>query len=131
MLKALVVDDDEINREFLNDALALFDWSCDFAEDGEKALIAFKNSLIENTPYHLVILDIKLPCINGKLVLKIIRIFEELKAVEKNVIILMSSGYSEENFSQDSLLEQCNGFLQKPYNLDILKNKLTKLGFII
>ncbi len=130
MFRALIIEDDMLNQEFLCEALSFFQGECDAANNGEDALITLKNSLINNNPYDLIILDVKMPIINGFLVLKIFRMFEELKKIENPTKILISSGFGKSSALSDFVIELSNGYLRKPYDVNCLKNKLIELELL-
>ena len=60
MIKILIVDDEEKIRELIRLNLEVAGYECDEAENGEEAL-----QLVRENHYHLVLLDIMLPNIDG------------------------------------------------------------------
>lgn len=71
----------------------------------------------------LVILDLKLPGIDGLKVCKSIRADDHLK----NTKILAISGYEPEDSRTQSLAAGANDFLGKPFNTDDLREKIINL----
>ena len=55
--KALVVDESEIARQFLKQALLSWGFDCHMAMDAESALAELRAAATRGVPYHLVILD--------------------------------------------------------------------------
>ncbi len=89
MKKILLVEDDLFLIDIYNVKLKESGFLVDVAEDGESGL---KKALENN--YDLIILDIVLPCIDGRDVLRKIKAEENLKNVP--VIILSNLGQKNE-----------------------------------
>lgn len=102
--KALVVEDDETVRDFLDVALGRAGYTVLLTEDGESAIREFKAHRAE---IGVVILDLKMPGMPGEEVLR------TLKEIDPSARILVSSGYSDTG----KTIEGACGYLQKPYKL--------------
>lgn len=92
--KILVVEDDQLLREFYQELLQAEGYLADVAPDGELAL-----SKIQNEEYDLILLDIMLPKKDG------VEILRELKTQgpkRKDAIILMLT-----NLGQDAVIKEC------------------------
>jgi CheY-like chemotaxis protein len=89
----LVVEDNEADvemvRRSLRDVIPVCNLSA--ASDGSEALdFLFRRGRFQGAPRpHLVLLDLNMPGMNGKEVLKIMKVDEELKAIP--VVVLTSS----------------------------------------
>ncbi len=59
-IRILVVDDDEASRAYVTEILSSRDWRVDTAEDGPSSL-----TLVEQQPYDVVVLDYRMPGMNG------------------------------------------------------------------
>ena len=84
------------------------------AKDGHEAIEVYKNN--RNT-VDLVILDMRMPH-NGGLT------FENLRKIDKGVKILITSGYTEDSVIRRLIKHGCEGFIQKPFNLMLLGEKI-------
>jgi PAS domain S-box-containing protein len=118
--EVLIVDDEVANRILFAEAVSDLDIHCILVESGEECIELMKTG----KEYVLVLLDIKMPGINGFEVLDIIR--NELKSDVP--VILISAIF---NSVQDMILGIEKGamdLLSKPVNLTILKHKV--LNFI-
>ncbi|MGB4359556.1 MAG: response regulator, partial [Rhodoferax sp.] len=69
----------------------------------------------------MVILDYSMPKMNG------LEVFKSLLQINKDVKVLLCSGYAEDatTFSSDDL--QLCGFLQKPYDPHAILDKVEKI----
>ena len=51
-------------------------------------------------------------------------VYDRIKALQPNVRVILSSGYSIEGQAESILKKGCDGFIQKPYNLSQLARKI-------
>ncbi|MDI6765434.1 MAG: response regulator [Bacteroidota bacterium] len=107
--KLLLVDDEDTLRLLIRSELEDRGFDVEEAENGEIAL----QKLHDNT-YNLVILDIRMPGIDGMEVLKKIR---EDNLADK---VIMLTGVDELKIARDSLHLGANDFLTKPYEIKTL-----------
>jgi two-component system, cell cycle sensor histidine kinase and response regulator CckA len=52
--------------------------------------------------------------------------FDKLKAMQPALKVLLSSGYAADGQASDILKRGCNGFIQKPFNLEQLSRKTSE-----
>jgi len=117
----LIVDDDQIILGLSEELVNLLGYETYTAQNGDAALemLSSKGEEID-----LVILDISLPDING------LALFPILLAKRPNIKIILTSGNMLEDLEDSGgLLQQKGivGFLQKPYELDVLKSTLERV----
>jgi CheY-like chemotaxis protein len=67
-----------------------------------------------------VILDMTMPRMDGE------ETFRELKALDPDVKVILSSGYSEDEVTQKFAGKGLAGFIRKPYTLSLLREILEK-----
>jgi CheY-like chemotaxis protein len=84
------------------------------AKDGKEAISVFVKNQSE---VDLVILDMKMPH-NGATT------FYEMKQIDSKIKVLIASGYSDDYRIRQILSEGCKGFLQKPFTLNTLSQKI-------
>ena len=118
--RVLVVDDEAPVRKIIVRILKKLPGPIEIEEaaDGFEA-----GRKVSNLRPDVVVLDIRLPGVDGLKILKDIRADSDLK----NTKILAISGYSNEPFRTQALQFGVDDFLSKPFNLDKLKSSLIRL----
>ncbi|MDX9822289.1 MAG: response regulator, partial [Syntrophales bacterium] len=111
----LVVDDDEIVRSVCMDLLHHLGFSTIEAKDGDQALTIFGERADEIS---CVILDLTMPRRDG------VGTFQEMKRRRPDVKVILCSGYSEQESLSRFAGAGLAGFLQKPYQLEELKDRI-------
>jgi two-component system, sensor histidine kinase and response regulator len=89
--KVLVVDDNLTNSRVLHYQLAALDMRDDYASSGEQALIMLRAALESGVPYHLAILDMQMPEMDGLTLARLMQAEPTLKGTKK--IMLTSLGF--------------------------------------
>jgi CheY-like chemotaxis protein len=84
------------------------------ARDGHEAIEVYKKN---RQQVDLIILDMRMPH-NGGLT------FEKLRKLDSDVKILITSGYTEDFRIRKLLDNGCEGYIQKPFNLMALSQKI-------
>ncbi len=110
MPRVLVVDDELDFRNLLREFLALKGYDVLTAADGPEALRVVK----EERP-HVVLLDIRMPRMNGFEALR------QIRAVDQEVNVVMVTGVREEEMGRAALKLGARDFLTKPVNLPSLE----------
>ncbi len=103
----LIVDDDPYIRESLEDILGFEGYRCLLAKDGLEAL-----QIVQNFSLDLVLLDLKLPRLNGMDVLK------QSMALQPNVPIVIISGQGTIQLAVEATKLGAFDFLEKPLEAD-------------
>ncbi len=114
----LLVDDEDMITEVGRELLETIGYRVMTAASGEEAMAIFQN---EKDRIDLVILDMIMPGINGS------ELFDRLKALKPEIRTLLSSGYSLDGLAAQILERGCNGFIQKPFRLDTLSQKVREV----
>ncbi|MEW6456816.1 MAG: MEDS domain-containing protein [Acidobacteriota bacterium] len=116
--RILVVDDEELIRDLASDILKVLGYDVILAKDGMEAINIYKN---EKDKIDLVLLDIIMPKLSGK------ETYLELKKINPDVKVIISSGYSKDGYAQEILDEGAHGFIQKPYQINQLGELLREV----
>ncbi len=114
----LLVDDEEIVREVASEMLEMLGFTVIMAGDGEEAVEIYRE---RGEEIRLVMLDLRMPRMGGE------EAFGEIRRLNKEAVVLLSSGYDEKELSGKVAFEGLAGFLQKPYRLDALSEKLWQI----
>lgn len=112
--RVLVVDDEHNVAEVIGGMLSNLGYDVTIAESGRKAITLYKKS----PRYDVVILDMNMPVMGGK------ETYAKLKALDPNVRVVISTGYSNKGFEFSDGGESVKGFLQKPYQLEELSRTM-------
>ena len=110
----LFADDDELCLDVGVKILQKLGYSVLRARDGQEALEVFESN--KNT-VDLVILDMRMPYNGG-------RAFDQLKQIKSDVKVLIASGYTEDQRIREMFEQGCIGFIQKPFSVNLLSEKV-------
>jgi len=113
----LVVDDEDTIREVAAMMLEDMGFEVMTAENGLDALAVYQQYAEQIV---IVLLDLTMPKMDGK------ACFRELRRLNPNVKVILSSGYSEEDTTTRFVGKGLAGFLQKPYSPQLLQQVLLK-----
>ncbi len=114
----LIVDDEKTVIDVGKRMLEKIGFSVITAGDGQEAVEIFRG---RSNEIDCVLLDLTMPRMNGE------ECFFELRKIRKDIRVVIYSGYSEEENAQRFLDLGVNEFLQKPFRLKALKNKMRKV----
>ncbi|MHA6280159.1 response regulator [Salinimicrobium sp. CAU 1759] len=111
-LKVLVAEDDNISFLFIQQLLNLQEVEVLRATDGRQVIEMARN----NPDISLILMDIKMPEING------IEATREIRKFNPSVPIIAQSAYTFSNEQDKAMEAGCNGYITKPINKsDLLK----------
>ncbi|HDJ29380.1 MAG TPA: transporter substrate-binding domain-containing protein [Proteobacteria bacterium] len=108
----LLVDDEETLRALGKEMLEMLGLTVLLAEDGVQALEVYRQHAADIA---CVILDLTMPHMGGE------QAFRELRQLNKDIKVIIASGYSESDIEDKFLGKGLSGFLQKPYQLGDLQ----------
>jgi CheY-like chemotaxis protein len=110
----LFADDDKICLDVSALMLKKLGYTVLEAKDGKEAIEVYENY---QDKVDLVILDMKMPHNGG-------HTFEQLKKINADLKIILTSGYTEDYNIRELAKQGCAGFLQKPFNIKALSQKI-------
>jgi CheY-like chemotaxis protein len=118
MKKAVVVDDEELNRNVVSRMLSVLGYECYTAQNGEQGAEAVK----EHNP-DLVVTDLMMPVKDG------IYVVEQAKAYNPDIPVIIASGQDlQAEDSRQEKIKQAEEagvyFLQKPFGFSDLQKAI-------
>ena len=121
-MDVLIVDDDEVLLETAVDTLESLGLVTEQASNGLEALGMIKHREQTGKNYDIVIIDLKMPDVDGIETIRRIR-----SEVKSNVPILMISAYSWSDVEQEAKEAGVNGFLSKPLFRSTLYDRISEI----
>jgi two-component system cell cycle sensor histidine kinase/response regulator CckA len=115
----LLVDDEDMIVEVGEHLLNRIGYRALVAKSGEEAVSIYRDS---NASIDLVILDMIMPGMGGR------QTFECLKQIDPSIKVILSSGYSMNTETKEILNHGCRGFIQKPFSMAQLSQKLNEVA---
>lgn len=123
MSKVLIVDDERSIRHTLRDILEFEKYEVDEACDGMEALVKIKQS-----PYDVIILDIKMPKMDGMDAL------DRIQEIARETPVVMISGHASIDTAVEAVKKGAFDFISKPPDLNrlliTLRNAMDKSELI-
>jgi CheY-like chemotaxis protein len=110
----LVVDDEDMVREVAQMMLESFGYTVLAAVDGLEGLRLLK----AHERIDAVLLDLTMPRMSGE------ETFREIHRLRPTLPIILVSGYNEQEVNDQFISQQIAGFIQKPFQLSELMDKL-------
>ena len=112
-VRILVLDDNVDVALGLAEILELHDYDVTVVHDGKSAVSAFNKHKID-----LGLFDVRMPGMNG------VEAFIEIRRRNPDAIVLLMSGYADDEIIETALKNGALGLLSKPFEPDELLSKL-------
>ena len=120
--RILVMDDEDFIRELVSMMLNTLGYEVALSEDGQQALVMYREALDAGSPFDAVILDLTVPGgMGGKETLR------QLAAIDPHVCAIVSSGYSNDPVMADHIHFGFRAAIKKPYLVQELSQVLNKV----
>ena len=116
MQSILIIDDDLNLCTVLKEELEEVGYSSNFVNSGIEAM-----DFLKNNPVDLILLDLKMPAMDG---------FDVLKSIEQNQIkakVIVLTAYADVKSAIDSAKMGATDFISKPYDFDELLITIRKV----
>lgn len=114
----LLVDDEKVILEVGRELLEAIGYRVLTADSGKEAIEVCRKNRDE---IDIVLLDMIMPNIGGG------EVFDSIKEINPGIKVLLSSGYSSDGRAKDILSRGCNGFIQKPFSMSELSEKIKEI----
>jgi len=111
----LIVDDDEVMQQTLSDVLKKKGYEVFSVSAGNGALSIIKKNIID-----LVLLDMRLPDIDG------IEVLKRVKELDTEILVIMMTAYSDVQTAVSAMKSGAYHYINKPFELEELKLLIEK-----
>jgi signal transduction histidine kinase/CheY-like chemotaxis protein len=114
----LFVDDEEMIIDVGRPMLEKMGYKVFIAQNGKEAIEIYNKKRDE---IDMVVLDMIMPDMGGS------EAYDRLKQINPSIKVLLSSGYSVDGLASEILKRGCDGFIQKPFHMKELSQKLREI----
>ncbi len=114
----LIVDDEKYILKAFKSMLTKIGYNVVTAQGGEEALEILRGGRVR---VDLVILDMIMPGMTG------LDTYEHIKKFDKEIRVVLASGYSYEDIAEEILERGCTDFIQKPLDLAQVSEKIREM----
>lgn len=115
--RILIVDDDDISFYLVNEILSGYPFHITRACNGKEAMEFFRN---EKNPFDLIIMDIRMPEMNGY------EATRQIKQINPSVPVIALTAYAHYQGKLECVTAGCDEFIAKPFNINFLLNAIQK-----
>lgn len=120
--RILVMDDEKMIRKLAAAMLRESGYEVESCEDGAQAVEQFIQARKEGKPFDVVILDLTVPGgMGGKEAAELIR------EQDRDVVLIVSSGYSSDDIMADYLSYGFNAAVAKPYTIQNITGEVSRM----
>ncbi len=113
--RILVVDDEAVVRKSFSRIFAKTDIRVETAPSGHAAL-----EILQQTPFDLVITDLKMPGMNG------IEVLRAIKVLQPEVPVILVTGYSTVDTAVEAMKSGALDYVSKPFTPEDITEKVNK-----
>ena len=114
--KILVVDDDDLSRGYLSEALQRNGYSVDNASDGQEAV-----GLTDKQNYDMIFLDMRMPRMGG------MKVLERVKKTSKETTIVIMTAYGSIESAVEAMQKGAYDYIIKPFSVDNIELLLKRV----
>ncbi|KAL1639035.1 Chk1 protein kinase [Diplodia intermedia] len=121
-IRVAIAEDNAINQRIAISFVKKLGFRCEAFGDGKKTIEALEKAVAENDPYHLVLMDVQMPVLDGYDATKEIRRHQDPVVREILIIAMTASAISGDK--EKCLEVGMNNYLAKPVRAATLKTLL-------
>ena len=120
--KILLMDDEEMIRDFGKELLDHLGYDVELASDGEEAVRLYETALKNAAPFSAILMDITVPGgMGGK------EAIQEILKIDPDVKAVVSSGYAKDPIMSNYKEYGFIGVVPKPYNVEEISRELHRV----
>ncbi|MBN1847265.1 MAG: PAS domain S-box protein [Deltaproteobacteria bacterium] len=117
----LLVDDEATVIDVGKKLLHKLGYKVWIVRNGREAVDFIRDRHQSNQKIDLVVLDMIMPYMGGS------EVYDQIKKIDPELKVLLSSGYSINGQATRILKKGCNGFIQKPFNMEEFSKKIREI----
>jgi signal transduction histidine kinase/predicted ATPase/DNA-binding response OmpR family regulator len=122
-LRICIAEDNAINAKIAIQYMQRLGYTnVDSYDNGMKAVEGLRRKALEGTPYHVILMDVQMPVLDGYEATKLLR-NDPIEAVRRILVIAMTASAIQGD-REKCLAAGMNDYLAKPVRSDVLKRKL-------
>ena len=114
--KILVVDDDDLSRGYLSEALQRNGYSVDNASDGQEAV-----GMTDKQNYDMIFLDMRMPRMGG------MKVLERVKKTSKETTVVIMTAYGSIESAVEAMQKGAYDYIIKPFSVDNIELLLKRV----
>jgi DNA-binding NtrC family response regulator len=114
-LRILVIDDDEDIFEYLREFLVREGYAVSTTTSPAEALLEIKEGR-----YQIVLLDIRMPDMDG------VSLLRQIRSIDSDICVIVMTAYPSVETAVDTLKADAFDYLRKPFELDDLREVITR-----
>ena len=119
-VKILIVDDDDVYRELLKDAIEELGVEVDLSMDGVEAL-----EKLQLTPFDILLTDLNMPRMDG------LKLLNHARQIYPNILTIIITGYGSLESAIQAIREGAYDYVQKPFKIEqitvVARNAIEKV----
>ena len=112
-INALIVEDDEYNALYLEELMLGIKAKYSVCREGQTAI-----DMVKTGNYDIILMDIRLPDINGLDAVK------EIRKFNRQITIIAQTAYAMHSDEERAIAAGCNGYVSKPIKKETLLEKI-------
>ena len=117
MKTILVVDDKRVQLKTLRRGLRTRGYQVVEAISGKEAL----DHLVKDSKIDIVLTDYAMPEMNG------IELLQKIRENNRTIPVIIMTAYGDKDLVIEAMHHQCNGFIDKPFDMDELLKEINNL----
>lgn len=111
----LVVDDDVNFCSTLSKILEKKGYAITTAENGQRAV-----DLIKEKPFDVILMDVKMPVMNG------VEAYKKIRQIRKSSVVIFMTAFSIEDLIRETVKAGAYAVIKKPFDIDTVVNMIEK-----
>jgi CheY-like chemotaxis protein len=121
-IRICIAEDNPINQKIAISFVTKLGFQCQAFNDGAQAVEALRKQSKAGTPFHLVLMDVQMPVLDGYEATRVIR--EDLDPVVRGVLIIAMTASAIRGDREKCIEAGMNNYLAKPVRAAVLKEML-------